>query len=169
MKVNFLTFIGLNIVLCCVLLTDAFVLPTNNKTVTLSDFSSKLTRAKRVSYYNYFIYTSDDCKYEVSETVFENLRVKDSVKIFSSLIFKMPIEIHYWRDDLQYASKIGQLNSKKAEEVGLIVSLLISAIVFIIQVVRPIKKTNLLFLLQIIAFGTSFTIFLFVVIEIFSI
>ena len=169
MRVNFLTLIGVNILLCAVLLADALALPTTAKMVTLTDFGSKLTRAKRMSYYNYFIYTSDDCKYEVPETVFENLSVNDSVKIFSSLIFKMPIEIHYWRNDQHYADKMGQLNTKKVERVLLIISILISAVVFMIQLIRPFKRTNPLFMLQIIAFGTSFTIFLFVIIEVCSI
>ena len=166
MKINLRTFIGLNIILCSVLLGDAFILPGKVKTVLLTEFSSKLTRAKRTSYYNYFIYTSDNCKYEVTENLYENLRINDSVQILSSPIIKMPIEIHYWKNDQQYSSKIGQLNTNKSEKIGLIISLIISIILFLVQSLTAFNRLSPFFALQIIAFGTSFTVFLFVIIEV---
>jgi len=168
MKVN-LSFIGFNILLCSILLGDAFIFPSKGKIVALTEFSSKLTRARRTSYFNYFIHTSDNCRYEISEILYDNLRVNDSVKIFSSPIIKMPIEIHYWRNGQHYSSKIGQLNSNESEKFGLIISLLISVIIFIVLSMKSFKKGSPIFALQIIAFGTSFTVFIFVIIEVFSI
>jgi hypothetical protein len=169
MKINFITFTGFNILLCCILLGDAFILPGNSKTVTVSDFYTKLTKAKRTSYYNYFIYTSDGSKYEVIESLYEKLSVTDSVKIFSSLILNMPMKIHYWRDGQHSFSKVGQLHTKPTEKNGLLISLSISVIVLIIHLIRPLKRNSPIVALQLISFGTSFTVFLFVIIEVLSI
>lgn len=169
MKLN-LAFLGFNILLCTILLGDAFMLPANLKSVTTTQFESKLTRGKRGYYhYNYFIFTSDGCKYEVKERLYEELTVNDTIKIFSSPIINMPIKLQYTRNGSPILWKIGELHTQESEKVGLIISLIMSVILFVLQCIMPFQRSSIYFGIEIIAFATSLTVFLFIIIEVLSI
>jgi len=159
----------INIVLCLFLLGDAFVFPRNVKQVTLTDFSAKHTNAKHTSYYNYFIYTSDHSKYEVTEGLYDNLKTNDPVTIFSSCIMHMPVAIDYQQDGGLYTAKIGQLNTKPSEKYGLYISLLLSAVVLLLQINDKSKAWRMFSMLFILALAVSFVVFVFVLIEVLSV
>lgn len=164
-----LTFVGLNIMFCVILLGDAFILPSNSKTVAINKFGSKYSTAELTNYYNYFIYTSDDCKYEVNKGVFDDLKASDTIMIHSSSLLHMPVKISYSKNDKTHVRKIGQLNSQDHGRIGLIISLIISIIVFISQYIRSSKISQALLGLQLISFSMLIVVLLFVFIEIFSI
>jgi hypothetical protein len=160
--------IGINLLLCCLFLADAYLLPAKDKKVTVSKVDSKLTRYKNRSYYNYFMQTTGNEKYEVSESMYRELQENDTIRIFSSPLIHMPRAIQYERFGHQERYKIGQLNSKGSLKIGLIISLLISVYLFISNLVKPAARSKLNNGLQILAVGISITVFLFVMIEIWS-
>jgi len=166
---NFSIFRIINIGLCLLLLADGFLIAPKVKTVVVSHFNSKLTKVKRSSYYNYFIHTSDNYKYEISEGLSDNLKMNDTIRIYSSPIISMPRELHYQQDAQDFSAKIGQLSSKSSLPVGLIISLLISIITCLLQFAKRFKTSQPLNALQAIAFAISFTVFLFVISEVFVI
>ncbi len=159
----------INIGLCVLLLADGFLFSPKVKTVAITHFSSKLTNLKRDRYYNYFIHTSDNCKYEISEGLSDKLKMNDTVRIYSSPIIRMPRQLDYRQDTQELSAKIGQLSSKSSLPVGLIISLLISIITSLLQLAMRFKASQPLNAVEGIAFASSFTVLAFVMIEVFTI
>ena len=168
MKKN-LSFVVFNILLCSLILGDTFIFPTKVKKVSIIAFSSKHTSAKNVSYYNYFIHTSDNSRYEIKKTLYDNLTKDDSVTIFSSLILRMPVKIQYLQHEQLYNSKLGQLSNTQAEIIALITSLIISILLLFVLRIKPYKSSGPFFALQAIVIGASILIFLSVISEVFLI
>ncbi len=164
-----LFYVSLNILVCLILLGDAFEFTPNVKNVSINEINSKLTRAKRTTYYNYFIYTSDNCKYEIPRNIYEDLKVSDSVSISSSLIFKMPLKLSYRKDDKVFVYDIGQLQTKKSEKYGLIISIALSFLALLFLLTMPNKYYNIYKLFIIFPIVITIVVFLFIVIEVLSV
>lgn len=89
--------------------------------------------------------------------------------IYSSFILSMPVKISYSKNNSPYQREIGQLNTKESEKIVLIISLIISLVVFITQYRSSSKISKALLGLQLISFAMLLVVSLFVIIEIFSI
>jgi hypothetical protein len=159
----------IHILFCLLLLADAMVFPHRSKTVTLTGVNAKLTYARRTRYYNYFIYTTDGCKYEVGEGIYSNLDKGDTVTISSSIIFHMPLQIAYRNDGSMHTYAMGQLSTKDSEKYVLIICIVISLIALIMYYVNPSALSQIFFVLPLLSFAMSLVAFLFVMIEVWSV
>jgi hypothetical protein len=163
------TVLLLNIVLCAILLGDAFVFPAKIKTVVLMRFSSKVTNAENTSYRNYFIHTSDKCKYEVSKSINDALKYNDTIKIFSSKLIGMPVGIQFKSDNEDTFRNIGQLPTKKSQVYLLIISIMLSIIVLLLELLNRSMNNYVYFPLYFITLGMTVLVLLFIIIELFMI
>ena len=159
----------INLLLCTILLCDAFVFTPNVKTVVLTDFSTKHTQARRTSYWNYFIHTADNCKYEVSRSLYDALKQNDTVQVFSSRLIGMPVRIHFNRDHEKFYGNIGELHTQDSEVVGLIISIVFSLIVLLLELKNREKGVKLYFPLYLLALAMTALLLIFIIIEISSV
>ncbi len=167
MRIN-KTVLIINILLCAILLGDAFVFPNKVKTVVLTDFSSKHTRARHTSYWNYFIHTSDNCKYEVSQGLYDALKQNDTIQVFSSRLIGMPVRINFNIDNEKHYGNIGELHTQDSEAAGLIISIVFSLIVLVLELTNRTKSkgVKLYFPLYLLAIAMSAVLLIFIIIEV---
>lgn len=154
-----------NILPCAILLGDAFVFPPEIKTVPLMEFSSKYTRLKSARYSNYFIHTGDNCRYEVSQSIFDVLKEHDTIQIFSSRLIGMPLSIGFKSETKNIISNIGQLRTKDSASVGLVTGSVLSLIVLLLELLNRKKGIKLYFPLYFLSLAITLVAIVVVIIE----
>jgi hypothetical protein len=125
-----------------VMLSDGYFLPGRHKSVIVERKLNKYTSLRAQHYYNYFIITSDSCKYEVDSELFAVLAIDDSVAIISSRLLHMPLSLHYFRNNKDHFCNIGQLRTYTAERIAIILCFSITTILIALFLIKPIQYSD---------------------------
>lgn len=150
MKINRKILIA-NILICSIILADLFVFTPRSKAVLINRFSNKYTHTKGARHYNYFIHTSDNCKYEVSQELYNSLQENDTIKIYTSPVINMPLSLQYHNNGLQYSVNTGQLRKENAPAIALLISLAISLGLLLPAFINKRKNEEPAFVLQLLS------------------
>jgi len=116
------------ILVCLLLLTDAYVLPRTSQTATVTDLYSTLTSTKRDSYYNYFFVTDKQQRCEIFWQTYNDLKIGDPVVIQYSPVLNIPKVLYYHKQNCIYKKELGHTSNNTVEKYGLFVCLALSAI-----------------------------------------
>ena len=155
-----------NIIICLLLLSDAFVLGYSSQTANIAELYSKYTHARNTSYYNYFLVTDKQQRYEVFWQTYDDLNIGDPVVIQSTPLLKMPKAIYYCKERRIYKKPLGQLNNNAAGKYGLFICLALSAFGLVDAFFPASKHKHFVTFFLLLATALTFLIFVTTMVEV---
>jgi hypothetical protein len=157
-------FIGI-IIFAVVLLIDSQLLPPKPADNVVGTLDTKFTSTKTSSFTNYFLITTSDKKYEITETAYDQLAEQDSIRILSSRIFTLPLKMQLKKGGHTHTFSIGQMGRHSSLKYGLIFVIVALSLFLLLKHFINEKYARAFSLLRIIPVGVFLVILIFIVIE----
>jgi hypothetical protein len=152
----------LNISVFLILISDSYLIPSNQEQHTVSDFriihnsGGRVHGGGGIRFKNYILISMTGDEYEVSKSFSEILESGDIFTITKSGLFKRDLKISYQKESNFREENIGKLNTSAIIRFSFFISSIISLLVIIISYNNIKVYKNLHTLVHILALMYSF-------------